>query len=886
VAQVFVSHATQNLALAVQVREWLGADGHAVFLARHPEEGLRVGDTLRERLYQEIHRADALVCLLSTEFARSQWCAAEVAVADCLGIRLLPVRIEDGAGHELVPADTVYADLAADAGRARAELVEAVRRLDTAGKASWPAGRSPFPGLRSFDAGLARVFFGRAAETRQLAEQLRTSTISGFSDGSGLLAVVGPSGCGKSSLVGAGLVPLLAADPDWLVLPPLVPGVEPVSGLARQIATAGRRRGLGWSTEQTTAASAKPGGLAELAAELLATAAPAKWMLVMVDQAEELITRATETERHQFAELLREAAAGPVRTVGTLRSEYLDPLLRLAADTGLFVGTFPLAPLARDMLRTVITGPAGRAGITVDDELLARLVDDTGSGEALPLLAFVLDRLALGVDRGGGLSPIRYDEIGAVQGALAAQADAALAAACEATGRNRDAVLAGLLRLVTVDDTGQATRHRTSLGALPAAVRTELDEFVGRRLLVVDTDDGDPVVAVAHEKVLTAWPPLADAITHATDDLQLRRTVEDAATDWDNRGRPADHLWEAGRVADAEHTLDASDLSPTAVTFLATGRRHGRSRRLRATAVLGVLLLLVSTGAILALTQWRSAIAQRNSAEQTRLEAIADGLAARADAFRETDPRLSFRLGIAAYEIASTPHPRSSLLETLTGSPLRANLAGYPESDSVFSVAYSPDGVTLATGSQAGTVILWNVARAAAPRRISTPLQGRDNPVHSVAFAPDGTTLATGSQDGTVILWNVADPAAPRRIGNLPPDRHSPMTSLAFGPHGATLATGSEDGYRHPLERRRSRRPPPHRHPPRPRELRDLGGLQPRRRHPGRRHRRIPGRRHRHPVERRRPRRPPPHRHPARSRQPLDLGGLQPRRRHPGHRWP
>jgi ribose 1,5-bisphosphokinase PhnN len=58
--------------------------------------------------------------------------------------------------------------------------------------------------------------------------------------------VVGPSGCGRSSLVAAGLAPRLAADPDWLVIRPMVPGGRPVAALAGALAEAGRQRELGW----------------------------------------------------------------------------------------------------------------------------------------------------------------------------------------------------------------------------------------------------------------------------------------------------------------------------------------------------------------------------------------------------------------------------------------------------------------------------------------------------------------------------------------------------------------------------------------------------------------------------------------------------------------
>ena len=71
---------------------------------------------------------------------------------------------------------------------------------------------------------------------------------------------------------------------------------------------------------------------------------------------------------------------------------------------------------------------------------------------------------------------------------------------------------------------------------------------------------------------------------------------------------------------------------------------------------------------------------------------------------------------------------------------------------SVYSVAFSPDGNTLATGSDVGaTVRLWDTSTG----EQQAELKGHAGSVRSVAFSPDGNTLATGSWDGTVLLWDL-----------------------------------------------------------------------------------------------------------------------------------
>ena len=370
--RVFVSHSSDDARLAVELHDWLCGLGHEVFLDRDLRGGLAGGEDVHQRLHERLRWADAVVAVLTGSYRRSPWCSAELGVAQSRGSKLIPVRAELGAEHPLIPDSMWYIDYAADPAGGRARLVEALTR---AGGRGWPDDRNPYPGLRAFDADWQQVFFGRGEETKRLVDALRALDVQARR---GMLVVEGPSGCGKSSLVRAGLLPRMTAEPGWLVAPPVEPAGprgEPLRCLARSLAAARPAQAAQAGTVSAVLArlSASPHGLLGLADDLLAESG-CRRLLLIFDQLEELVVRAEPAERAHFGALLTAAASGPVRLVATLRPDYHAAVLGDRDLAGLPVDTFALRPLSTAALRTIIEEPATVSGRGVDEGL----VDEIG----------------------------------------------------------------------------------------------------------------------------------------------------------------------------------------------------------------------------------------------------------------------------------------------------------------------------------------------------------------------------------------------------------------------------------------------------------------------------------------------------------------------------
>jgi len=675
---------------------------------------------------------------------------------------------------------------------------------------------NPYKGLQPFLEADADDFFGREAFIEQLLARLAQPQIESVESKDRIvertqarfLAVIGPSGSGKSSVVRAGLIPeliggALPGSENWFMVS-MHPGEHPLEEMENALLRIAVYPPKSLKEEIRSDRQGLLRAIQRCLPDIDGR------LLLLIDQFEETFSLVEdEDERDHFVNSLYTAVIAPespLVLIITLRADFYDRplhyqefgnLVRLHQETVL--------PLSSEELSRAVSCPAEAVGVQLEPGLEAQIVADVANQPgALPLIQYAMTDLFEHRD-GRYLTLEAYDVIGGVLGALGSRAEEIYAGL---DGDAQECARQLFLRLVTLGEGMEDTRRRVIRSELESlswgrmnfeqldemhsskVMREVIDLFGHYRLLTFDHDPitRAPTVEIAHEALLREWSRLRSWLNVNREGIRIHLQLSAAAQEWSAAHRDPGFLLRGSRLVTFEDWWNTTDLSLTQLerNYLETSLEERRKRQDQEEArqkkekalerrwryILTALVIVLAIAAVGALGLASAARQQANLATSRELAASAlDNL--------NVDPERSILLSLQALSTKHTLEAENALHQALQNSRVRRTFSGHQ--GHAYNVAFSPDGMRLATTGQDTTVKIWDIETGA---EILT-LAGHHDQVFGVDFSPDGTRLATTGHGGDVIIWDVESGMELLRI----PAHEGEAVVVYFSPDGTRLVT-------------------------------------------------------------------------------------------------
>ncbi|MBW4595274.1 MAG: PD40 domain-containing protein [Brasilonema angustatum HA4187-MV1] len=669
---------------------------------------------------------------------------------------------------------------------------------------------NPYKGLASFEEEDSDKFFGRTALIQKLQEFVTTHSLT---------VVLGASGAGKSSLVKAGLIPQLKkSQQQWGILPPIRPGEFPFRTLNKML--------LQENLPVVDKEAAKP-GVKSVLAKLAnwSQLNPNSKLLLVIDQCEELVTLCrNNTEREKFLSGLAEAiGASPeqLRLVLTLRNDFEPQLSDTALKPYWTSARFLVPGMKRQELRQAIVEPAtARVMFFEPPTLVDQLIDEVMlMPGTLPLLSFTLSELYLkyiqsvrkGTRSDRAIAQADYEELGGVTRSLTQKADFEYEQLQKRDQAYTLIIKQVMLRMVALDG-GELARRKVLLSELEypptknERVQEVIRQFTDARLLVKGEDsEGNCYVEPAHDALVRGWQKLLVWKQQEPETLILQRRLTPAAMEWNSKQPPKFHwtpnprdwlqqLWKRKQQAKflwhdnprlnfLNQVLNSTDnwFNKVETEFVQRSLQRQRNNRRKITGLMTAVFVVVLVFAgfewfewygkevsqIQTLTESSKALFASDQKLDALIEALKAGKKLKKPIEGDSNTRLQLLSALQQAVYWVTEH-----------NPLEGH------KDKVGSIAWSPNGKMLASGSYDGTIKLWNQDG----KELKTLNHG--SAVLSVGFSPDGKMLASAGGDGTIKLWRTVDGKELKTLTG----HGDVVRSVNFSPNGKMLASGSDDG--------------------------------------------------------------------------------------------